>query len=151
VLGLDVAVPFRVVQALLGMLESAARPGDPARVVNMGSVDGYAVGPFDNFAYPAAKAALHHLTRVLAFRLAGRGITANCIAAGPVQTKMTQGLLDSDDGGRLSANPLGRLVGPDDLAGALVFLTARSGAFVTGAVVPVDGGAGIATWGMRAE
>jgi NAD(P)-dependent dehydrogenase (short-subunit alcohol dehydrogenase family) len=146
VLQLDVATPFQVVQRTVGLLEAAGEPGAPARVVNMGSIDGHSVGTFDNFAYPASKAALHHLTRVLAFILAPRNITVNAVAAGPILTKMTAVLIE-DNPQILSSNPLRRLAEPDDVAGALVYLTAAAGAYVTGAVIPVDGGFAIPTWG----
>jgi NAD(P)-dependent dehydrogenase (short-subunit alcohol dehydrogenase family) len=147
VLNIDVAVGFQLVQQTVDLLEAAARPGDPARIVNIGSVDGHAVGTFDNFAYAAAKAGVHHLTRVLARRLGSRGITVNCIAPGPIRTKMTAQLLAEAEPRLVAATPLHRLAEADDVAGALVYLTARSGAFVTGSVIPVDGGATIATWG----
>lgn len=147
VLNLDVATAFQLVQSTVHLLEAAARPGDPARVVNIGSCDGHAVGTFDNFAYSAAKAAIHHLTRVLARRLGGRGIAVNCIAPGPIRTKMTAELLAEAEPRLVAATPLGRLADADDVAGALVYLTARSGAYVTGSIIPVDGGATIATWG----
>jgi NAD(P)-dependent dehydrogenase (short-subunit alcohol dehydrogenase family) len=147
VLGLDVAAAFGLVQGTADLLEAAARPGDPARVVNLGSIDGHAVGTFDNFAYAAAKAGLHQLTRVLAVRLGERGIAVNCIAPGPIRTKMTAELLAEAEPRLAAATPLGRIAEADDIAAALVYLTARGGAFVTGAVLPVDGGAGIAQWG----
>jgi NAD(P)-dependent dehydrogenase (short-subunit alcohol dehydrogenase family) len=150
VLNLDVAIPFQLVQATTSLLEAAATPDDPARVVNMGSVDGDTVGTFDNFAYSAAKAGLHHITRVLARRLGPRHITVNALAPGPVRTKMTAQLLDEAASRLLAANPLGRFAEADDIAGALVYLTARSGAYVTGSVLPVDGGFTIATWGADA-
>jgi NAD(P)-dependent dehydrogenase (short-subunit alcohol dehydrogenase family) len=147
VLDLDVAVPFQLVQATTGLLAAGATAEDPARVVNMGSIDGEAVGTFDNFAYSAAKAGIHHLTRVLARRLGPLHITVNALAPGPVRTKMTAELLEGSEQRLVAATPLGRLVEADDITGALVFLAARSGSFVTGAVIPVDGGAAIATWG----
>ncbi len=150
VLNLDLAAAFQLVQRTVALLEAGARPGDPARVVNIGSVDGSAVGTFDNFAYSAAKAGIHHLTRVLAHRLGGRGITVNCIAPGPIRTKMTAELLAEAEPRLLAATPLGRLAESDDVAGALVYLTALAGAYVTGSIIPVDGGATIATWGAAA-
>jgi NAD(P)-dependent dehydrogenase (short-subunit alcohol dehydrogenase family) len=151
VLNLDVAAPFRLVQATTPLLTAAGTRDDPARVVNLGSVDGYAVGSFDNFAYAAAKAGLHQLTHVLALRLGPRHITVNAIAPGPVRTDMTARLLDESEERLATANPLGRAAaGRDDIAAALVYLTARGGAYVTGAVIPVDGGFGIATWGVAA-
>jgi NAD(P)-dependent dehydrogenase (short-subunit alcohol dehydrogenase family) len=145
VLQLDVATPFQVVQATAGLLRAAATPGDPARVVNIGSVDGHAVSHFDNFAYVPSKAAVHHLTRMLALRLARDAITVNCIAPGPIATKMTDRLI-AEHPGIVERNPLGRLAQADDVAGALVYLTARAGAYVTGAVLPVDGGSAIPVW-----
>jgi NAD(P)-dependent dehydrogenase (short-subunit alcohol dehydrogenase family) len=149
VLQLNTIAPFQVVQAVLPLLEAAARDQDPARrarIVNIGSVDGIAVGRFDNFSYSSAKAALHHQTRVLAVELGPRGITANCIAPAPIATKMTAALLDAE-GDRLAATaPLGSLPGADDIAGALVYLASPASAHVTGTAIPVDGGMSIATW-----
>jgi NAD(P)-dependent dehydrogenase (short-subunit alcohol dehydrogenase family) len=149
VLGLDVAVPFQVAQSVLGLLRAAATAERPARIVNIGSVDGHAVGSFDNYAYAAAKAALHHLTRVLAVRLGDDHVTVNCIAPGPIRTDMTAGILEEAESRLVESSGLHRLCRPEDVAGALVYLTSRAGSFVTGAVLPVDGGAAIATWGGR--
>lgn len=147
VMQLNVATPFQVVQATIELLEAAGSPGAPARVVNMGSIDGHSVGDFDNFAYPPSKAALQHLTRMLAIRLAPRNVTVNAIAPGPILTKMTAVLLE-ENAQIIAANPLGRLAEADDVAGGLVYLTARAGAYVTGAVMAIDGGLAIPTWGM---
>jgi NAD(P)-dependent dehydrogenase (short-subunit alcohol dehydrogenase family) len=146
VFNLDVAVPFQLVQAFLPLLGSSARTGGPGRVVNIGSVDGHAVGSFDNFAYSAAKAAVHHMTRVLALRLAPRNVTVNCIAPGPIPTRMTTGILEAAGRGMAAANPLGRLTAANDIVGALIYLTAAAGAYITGATIPVDGGFSLGPW-----
>jgi NAD(P)-dependent dehydrogenase (short-subunit alcohol dehydrogenase family) len=137
---LNVKAPFFLVQALLPLLQSGARSGDPSRVINIGSVDGLRVPRSNNFAYSASKAALHHLTKVLAVELGPRNLTVNAIAPGPFRSKMMAATLaDSQD--RLeTASPLGRIGEDDDIAGAVVYLSSRAGAFVTGAVLPVDGG-----------
>jgi len=151
VLGLDVAAPFQVLQATLALLERTAQPGHPARVVNIGSVDGIAVGEFDNYAYSAAKAGLHHLTRVLARRLGRRNVTVNALAFGPIATGMMVGSLDHESEDRMvTMNPLGRLCEYDDVAGALIYLTAAAGNYVTGVVLPVDGGFSLAPWWVAA-
>jgi NAD(P)-dependent dehydrogenase (short-subunit alcohol dehydrogenase family) len=150
VLTLNVAVPFQMVQATLGLLRAGAERDGPARVVNIGSIDGHAVGPFDNWAYPPSKAALHQLTRGLACRLGPLGVTVNALAPGPVATKMTAALLREAEAGIVAATPLGRIAGAQDIAGALRFLTSRAGAFVTGAILPLDGGASLARWGAEA-
>jgi NAD(P)-dependent dehydrogenase (short-subunit alcohol dehydrogenase family) len=149
VLRLDVAVPFQMAQTLLGLLEAASHPGAPARIVNIGSIDGHAVGAYQNFSYAAAKAALHQLTRVLAVELGPRGIAVNCLAPGPVPTDMTATLLAERGAGILGSAPLGCLASRDDVAGALIYLTSRASAAVTGVVLPVDGGLAISTWGDR--
>jgi NAD(P)-dependent dehydrogenase (short-subunit alcohol dehydrogenase family) len=151
VLQLDVAVPFQLSVALLPLLRSGAARRPPARIVNIGSIDGHAVGPFDNYAYQVAKAGVHQLTRMLAHRLGQEQITVNCIAPGPIRTDMTARVLEEDGASMAATVPLRRIAEPDDIAGALVYLTSRAGAFVTGAVVPVDGGASIATWGPERD
>jgi NAD(P)-dependent dehydrogenase (short-subunit alcohol dehydrogenase family) len=146
VLRLDVAVPFRMVQALLPLLEAAGTHRAPARVVNIGSVDGHAVGTFDNFAYSAGKAGLHQMTRVLAQRLGPRHITVNALAPGPVMTKMTAELLRGSGTAVVDANPLGRLAEAEDVGAALVYLSSAAGSYVTGVVLAIDGGFSLGSW-----
>jgi NAD(P)-dependent dehydrogenase (short-subunit alcohol dehydrogenase family) len=150
VLQLNVAAPFQVVQATLPLLLEAARRNGPARVVNMGSIDGHAVGPFENWAYPPSKAAVHQLTRMLACRLGPRGVTVNCLAPGTIATGMAEKVLERTEPEIVAATPLGRVAEGSDLEGALVYLTSRAGAFVTGEVLAVDGGASLARWGGAA-
>jgi len=145
---LNLAAPFQLVQHLLPALEAAGRPDDPSRVVNIGSVDGLSVGPFENFAYGASKAGLHHLTRVLAHHLAGRRIAVNCVVPGPIRTTMTDDLLGPVADDLVAANPLRRLGQPEDVAGVVAFLASPAAAYVNGAVIPVDGGYSSRPWAL---
>jgi NAD(P)-dependent dehydrogenase (short-subunit alcohol dehydrogenase family) len=139
-LDLNLKAPFFLTRAMLPLLEAAAAPGDPARVVNVGSIDGLRVPPMPTYAYSASKAGLHHLTRVLARELGPRGITVNAIAPGPFESKMMAETLRRFGDEIAAAAPLGRIGRPDDLVGAALFLAGRAGGYVTGAELPVDGG-----------
>jgi NAD(P)-dependent dehydrogenase (short-subunit alcohol dehydrogenase family) len=146
VMELNVKSMFLLTRDLLPLLKTASRPGDPARVINIGSIDGLTVPPLDTFAYPASKAALHHLTRVLAVKLGRRGITVNAIAPGPFESKMTEWML-SNFRDRIEKDcPLQRIGEPSDMAGAAIYLASRAGAYVNGAVIPVDGGLSLHTY-----
>jgi NAD(P)-dependent dehydrogenase (short-subunit alcohol dehydrogenase family) len=140
VLALNLEAPFFLTRAMLPLLEAGAAPGDPARVVNVGSIDGLRVPAMPTYAYSASKAGLHHLTRVLARELGPRGITVNAIAPGPFESKMMAETLRHFGDQIAAAAPLGRIGRPDDMAGAALYLASRAGAYVTGAVLPVDGG-----------
>jgi NAD(P)-dependent dehydrogenase (short-subunit alcohol dehydrogenase family) len=142
VMDLNLRAPFFLVQALLPALLAAADADDPARVINIGSIDGLHVNPMPHYPYSASKAAIHHLTRVLARELAARRITVNAVAPGPFPSKMMAFALDDPATRELIAasNPLGRIGRPDDMAGVAVFLSSRAGSYVNGAVIPVDGG-----------
>jgi len=140
VLALNVKAVFHLTRALLPQLEKAARPGDPARVVNIGSIDGLHVPALETYAYSASKAAVHHLTRVLARQLAPRGITVNAVAPGPFESKMMAATLDHFRDAIIGSCPMGRIGEPEDMVGVAIYLASRAGAYVTGAVIPVDGG-----------
>ncbi|MEJ3654410.1 SDR family oxidoreductase [Actinomycetes bacterium KLBMP 9759] len=137
VVDLNLKSPFYLTRALLPLLEAAASADDPARVINIGSIDGLRTPTLPTYSYSASKAGVHQLTRVLARELGPRNITVNAIAPGPFDTKMTSSL-DKDSAAERS--PLGRIGRDDDMAGAAVYLSSRAGAYVTGAVIPVDGG-----------
>jgi NAD(P)-dependent dehydrogenase (short-subunit alcohol dehydrogenase family) len=140
VLALNVKGVFHLTRALVPLLEKGARPGDPARVINIGSIDGLRVPMLDTYAYSASKAAVHHLTRVLAQQLASRKITVNAVAPGPFESKMMAETLKNFGDVIVAGCPLGRIGEPEDMAGIAIYLASRAGAYVTGAVIPVDGG-----------
>ncbi len=140
VLALNLKSVFHLTRACLPMLEKAARPGDPARVINIGSVDGLRPPLLETYAYSASKAAVHQLTRVLANQLAPRGITVNAVAPGPFESKMMAETLNRFHDLIVAACPLGRIGEPEDMAGVAIYLASRAGAYLTGTVIPVDGG-----------
>lgn len=140
VLALNLKAPFLLTRALLPLLEAAASADDPARVINIGSIDGLRVPEVETYAYSASKSGVHQLTRVLARRLGPSQITVNAIAPGPFRSKMMAPLLDSFEEQIAASSPLGRIGRPDDVAGTAVYLASRAGAYTTGAVIPVDGG-----------
>lgn len=141
VFDLNVKGAFYLVQALLPLLQGAASPRDPARIINIGSIDAFHVPDHETYAYSASKAAVHHLSRHLAARLARESITVNVIAPGRFESKMLQSAIELEGAEPLLAPiPLRRFAEGSDLAGAAIFLASRAGSFVTGAVIPVDGG-----------
>ena len=138
---------FFLTQRLLPLLEAGATAEDPARVINVGSIDGIKTPVFDNFSYGPSKAAVHALTRQLASHLVKRNIIVNAIAPGPFPTWMlSTGVggggdveaTDWDAVGRV--NPRGRVGTPEDIAGLAIFLSSRAGAFTVGEVICCDGG-----------
>ncbi|MEK6322491.1 MAG: SDR family oxidoreductase [Acidobacteriota bacterium] len=131
---------FFLTRDFVRLLEKGARPDDPARVINVGSIDGLKVPSVENYAYAPSKAAVHHLTRVLAVKLGPRGITVNAIAPGPFESQMTRWLLDNFQKQIEGDCPLGRIGSPSDMAGVAIYLASRAGAYVNGVVIPVDGG-----------
>lgn len=139
-LDLNLKAPFFLTRALLPLLRAAATADDPARVINVGSIDGLRVPPLPTYAYSASKAGVHHLTRVLARELGPQGVTVNAIAPGPFESKMMARTLREFGEAIVAAAPLGRIGRPDDVVGAALYLAGRAGAYVTGAVIPVDGG-----------
>jgi len=146
VLSLNVKGVFHTTKFLTPLLRAAATEDDPARVVNIGSIDGIHVPVLETYSYSASKAAVHQLTRTLARRLAPQ-VTVNAIAPGPFESKMMAATLEAFGDSIAASAPLKRIGRPDDMAGAAIFLASRAGAYLTGAVIPVDGG--MATVGTR--
>ena len=140
VVNLNLKAPFFLIRAFLPLLEAAGTADDPARVINVGSIDGLRVPELHTYSYAASKAGLHQLTRVLARELGPRHITVNAVAPGPFESKMMAATLTAYGEQIAASSPLGRIGRPDDMAGVTVFLSGRGAAYVTGAIIPVDGG-----------
>ena len=138
-LSVNVKGVFHMTRFLLPQLREAATPEDPARVINIGSIDGLRAPRMDTYSYSASKAAVHMLTRHLAAKLAP-SITVNAIAPGPFESKMMAETLRSFGDQIAASAPLKRIGRPDDMAGTAIFLASRAGSYLTGTVIPVDGG-----------
>ncbi len=139
---------FFVIQRLLPLLEASGTAEDPARVINIGSVDGIKTPIFETFSYGPSKAAVHALSRQLGAQLVKRNIIVNAIAPGPFPTWMlstgvgTGGDVEGTDWDKVGrGNPRGRVGTPEDIAGLAIFLSSRAGAFTVGEVITCDGGA----------
>ena len=140
VMDINVKAVFMLTRELLPLLEEGASPENPSRVINIGSIDGLRVSSTDNFAYGASKAAVHFLTKNLAVRLAGKGLTVNAIAPGPFESKMMEHMLLQFRDKIEAENPLGRIGNPTDMGGLAVYLASPATSYMTGQVIALDGG-----------
>lgn len=150
VLDVNVTGLFHLTRELLPLIEAAGSADDPARIINLGSIMGSQPFADGAYSYTASKAAVHHLTKTLAGELAGRHVTVNAFAPGPFHSRMTAFATTTDEqaaavGARV---PLGRIGRPEDIAAATLFLCGRGGSYVTGAILPLDGGQSV-QHGMR--
>jgi len=139
VLALNVKGVFHLTKFLVPLLQATGTVEEPARVINIGSIDGIGVPTLETYSYSASKAAVHQLTRHLAKRLAPQ-VTVNAIAPGPFESKMMAATLEAFGEQIAASAPLKRIGRPDDMAGAAIYLSSRAGAYLTGAIIPVDGG-----------
>lgn len=142
VMNINVAGMFTLTRELLPVMDAAATPEDPARIINIGSVMGTLPLAEGAYSYTISKAAVHHMTRVFAAEFAGRNITANAIAPGPFPSNMTRFAIGTEEQQtKVGTNvPLGRVGEPRDIAGAMLFLCGSGGSYVSGAILPLDGG-----------
>ena len=139
VVDLNVKSPFFLTQRCHALLCAAARPGHPAKVINVTSVDGLQLNNWETYSYHASKAGLLHLTRRLAARLITDNIVMNAIAPGAFPSRMNRAAADrADDYG--STIPAGRVGEPEDMAAAAIYLASRAGDYVVGSALIVDGG-----------
>jgi NAD(P)-dependent dehydrogenase (short-subunit alcohol dehydrogenase family) len=139
VMDLNLKSPFFLIQALYQPLKAAGASGHPAKVINITSVDGQRLNPWETYSYHASKAGLIYLTKRLAARLVQDNIVVTSIAPGAFASDMNKAARDSADevGKKI---PLGRIGSPEDLAGAAIFLASRAGDYVVGDTITVDGG-----------
>ncbi len=141
---LNVRAPFFLIRDLLPLLEAAGTAEDPARIINVGSINALHLPAHETYAYTSSKAALHHLTKHLAAQLARRHIVANVIAPGQFPSKLLKGTIERKGLDSVVANiPLGRLTNEADMAGVAIYLASKAGAYLTAVEIPVDGGYGM--------
>lgn len=139
VLDLNVEGVFHTTRFFLPLLRARATEDDPARVINIGSIDGIRTPEMETFSYSSSKAAVHELSRHLARHLAPL-ITVNAVAPGPFESKMMAATLDAFGDSIAEMTPMKRIGHADDMAGITIFLSSRAGAYLTGSVIPVSGG-----------
>lgn len=142
-MAINLRVPFFMIQELLPQLKAAAQPGDPARVVNIGSISALWTKSLGAYAYGCGKAALHHLTRMLASDLTVSGVHVNAIAPGFFPTDMTAGFFAANPGSKeaaIASIPARRMGEATDIGAMVVALCSRGGAYLSGAVLPLEGG-----------
>lgn len=123
------------------MLGKKASVLKPSRVINIGSIHGMEAPKFDTFAYSASKAAVHHLTKHLARRLAPRNILVNAIAPGIFPSNMTKGILRVAEDKIIQSSLVKRLGEKKDIVGTVIYLSSEASGFMSGSVLVLDGGA----------
>ncbi len=139
VMDLNVKSLFFLTQALHGTIKAAATFDRPAKVINIASIDGYKINPWQTYSYQASKAAVVHLTRRLAAELVKDNILVSGIAPGAFQSDMNKAARDHADAVGKGI-PFPRIGTPEDMAGLAIFLASRAGDYIVGETVVCDGG-----------
>jgi NAD(P)-dependent dehydrogenase (short-subunit alcohol dehydrogenase family) len=140
VMDLNVKSLFFLTQKLTELLKVRATSDNPSRVINIGSIDGLNVPAFETYSYSTSKAAVHHLTRVIAARLVKENILVNAIAPGPYPSQMLGSAVDHDYSETARKNPRRRVGLPEDIAGLTIFLCSKAGSYIVGETIASDGG-----------
>jgi len=143
VMDLNLKSPFFLTQALHGALKKAASEEQPAKVINIASIDGMALNPLETYSYHASKSALIYLTRRMAATLVRDKIVVTAIAPGPFASQMNRAARDRSEEVARHV-PLRRIGRDEDMAAAAIYLASRAGDYVVGATIPVDGGVALA-------
>ncbi len=139
VLSLNVKGVFHLTKFLRPLLNVGATSDEPSRVINIGSIDGLRPPSMETYAYSSSKAAVHQLTRHLA-KFFAPTITVNAIAPGPFMSRMMRATIEAAGDQMVRSVPMHRLGKPSDMAGAAIFLSSPAATYITGAILPVDGG-----------
>lgn len=139
VMNLNLKSPFFLTQALHPALKAAARADRPAKVINIASIDGMRLNPWNTFSYHASKSALIYLTKRIAARLVEDRILVTAIAPGAFASEMNRAARDHESE-VASRIPCGRIGNDEDMAGAAIYLASRAGDYVVGETITVDGG-----------
>ena len=140
VMDLNVKSMFFLSRNLTNLLKKNASLDDPSRIINIGSIEGIQVPPFETYSYAASKAAVHHLTRALARKLVSENITVNAIAPGPFPSMMLGPAVNHDYSFIEKTNPRKRIGSPEDIAGLVIYLCSRAGAYTVGDTITCDSG-----------
>lgn len=140
VMDLNVKSPFFLTQQLLPALRAAGNQEDPARIINIASINALTNSNMTNYSYTASKAAVLRMTEHLAADLVGQHINVNGIAPGLFPSKMTNFFLEGNEEQAGASVPRGRIGNPSDAAGTTIYLCSKASAWVTGQTIVLDGG-----------
>ena len=140
VMNLNVKSIFFMCQKFLNLLKKDKSLENPARIINIGSIDGINTPYYENYSYSVAKSAVHKLTSVIAARLIKDNIICNAIAPGPFPSQMLGSAVEHDYSIISKKNPSQRVGKAEDIAGLAIFLASKAGEYTVGETITCDGG-----------